>query len=893
MTSRWVSRSLAALVGAWALGSSAWAAEPVPVSFFQLSDPNLEVTVWAKSPQILNPTNIDIDARGRIWVAEGVNYRKHLNRKPEGDRIMVLEDTDGDGSADKAWPFVQEPFLRAPMGVAVIGNKVVVSMAPDLVVFTDVDGDAVFDASKGDTREVLLTGFNGRNHDHSLHSVTVGPDGKWYFSVGNCGAVFTDRDGKTWRIGASSQDSSWWPKDPAYTDRDPKSFGGQKSDDGRVYVGGFIARMNPDGTSVEILAHNLRNSYENCVTSFGDIFASDNDDQPACRTFAVLEGANYGFASRDGSRSWQADRRPGQDIRTATWRQQDPGVAPAGDIYGGGAPTGIVFYENGALGPQHEGTLLLCESARNTIFGYKPQREGAGWKLERFDFLTTNKEQKLIGTDFTGGERTAKADDTKTLFRPSDIAVGPDGALYISDWLDPRIGGHNDLDESLSGTIYRVAPKGFKSVVPEVDVTTINGAVEALKSPAVHVRVLGAERLRQARRQDDSNYPKADTEISGYPSARKLWVDLDDALSPAHRVNPSAEVQLAKYGYMRMLLPNGPERVLAARSRWGGNAEWPAAAVHFAKALPDGDATALEAFGMASAGVESDVYDALVPVLGSPDPLKWSEQFAALAWRLHPPQSVGGFRVRALAESLPEKDRKDALTAIGFNDGKEAAEAMLAVAVATKPGGAGVPADAAATPSGIVHATALWWLLNKKDGAWKPHGVGAALKEKGLYDPEAVSLTAIVLPEPPPATFGVDDVLKLAGDAGRGSAVSQRCLMCHRIGDAGLDFGPEMTGWGRTQPVEVVARALIDPSADIAHGFYGTRVETTDGLVIDGLLINDADPLVIQSMGGQTQMVPKARVKSKRPSERSLMMSAAALGLTAQDVADVAAFLKK
>lgn len=318
-------------------------AEPVPPNLFHLADEGHEVTVWAHSPMFYNPTNMDIDQYGRVWVAEGVNYRKHFDRRPEGDRIMVLEDSDGDGRADKSWVFVQEKFLRSPMGVAVIGNKVVVSTAPDLVVYTDNDGDAVFDASKGDTREVLLTGFNGRNHDHSLHSITVGPDGKWYFSVGNCGAYFTDNDGKTWRIGAGSQTSSWWPKDPNLADREPSSFGGQKSDDGKIYIGGFIARMNPDGTNVEILAHNLRNSYENCVTLSGNIFASDNDDQPACRTFGILEGANYGFASRDGSRSWQADRRPGQDIRTSSWRQDDPGVAPAGDVYGGGAPTGIVY----------------------------------------------------------------------------------------------------------------------------------------------------------------------------------------------------------------------------------------------------------------------------------------------------------------------------------------------------------------------------------------------------------------------------------------------------------------------------------------------------------------------------------------------------------------------
>lgn len=395
-------------------------------------------------------------------------------------------------------------------------------MSPDLVVYTDKDGDAVFDAAKGDTREVLLTGFNGRNHDHSLHSVNVGPDGKWYFSAGNCGAKFTDKSGKTFRISAK-QDASRWPQDPKLPDWDPNEIAGQKSDDGKVYVGGFIARMNPDGSHVEILAHNLRNSYENCVTSFGDIFASDNDDQPACRVFAVLEGGNYGFASADGARTWQADRRPGQNIQTATWRQDDPGVAPAGDIYGGGAPTGCVFYESGALGEKHEGTLLVCESARNTIFGYKPQPDGAGWILKRFDFLTTNKAGEFAGADFKGGSRSIKPEETKTLFRPSDIAVGSDSALYISDWLDPRTGGHATMDDAMEGTIYRVAPKGFKSAVPKLDLATLDGAIAALKSPAVHVRALASRELLASgfiNSESQDQLMKEKAAVNGFVGAR-------------------------------------------------------------------------------------------------------------------------------------------------------------------------------------------------------------------------------------------------------------------------------------------------------------------------------------------------------------------------------------
>ncbi|MCB1093015.1 MAG: hypothetical protein KDL87_15870, partial [Verrucomicrobiae bacterium] len=92
----------------------------LPLELFHLPE-GLEITLWASSPLFHNPTNIDIDPEGRIWVAEGVRYRKNFERRPEGDRIAVIEDTDGDGVADSSHTFVQEPALVAPLGVAVIG----------------------------------------------------------------------------------------------------------------------------------------------------------------------------------------------------------------------------------------------------------------------------------------------------------------------------------------------------------------------------------------------------------------------------------------------------------------------------------------------------------------------------------------------------------------------------------------------------------------------------------------------------------------------------------------------------------------------------------------------------------------------------------------------------
>lgn len=463
----------------------------IPIDLFKVPE-GLEVTLWAGSPMLLNPTNIDIDKDGRIWVAEGVRYRKNHGRRPEGDRIVVLEDTDGDGKADSSHLFVQEPGLVAPLGVAVIDNKVVVSQPPDLIVYTDVDRDLKFDASKGDQREVLLTGFQGQNHDHSLHSVTVGPDGKWVFNSGNTGGMFTDKSGKTFRIFGSYRPK---PIGPFPYPHDGAKYAGKPSDDGHTYVGGFSVRMNPDGTEASIIGHNYRNSYEQSQTSLGDVFQNDNDDPPACRVSWVMEYANFGFCSNDGQRAWKADKRPGQTTPIAEWRQEDPGIAPAGDVYGGGSPTGNVFYENGALGEKWTGTFFACEPGRNVIFAYQPKLEGAGFELKRTDFLTSNPEGKWAGSDFLGGGGSVNS-EIPTLFRPSDIAVGPDGALYVSDWIDPRVGGHQDLDASCSGAIYRIAPKGFKSKVPSFDLETVEGAISALESPAINVRPLGFSALK-------------------------------------------------------------------------------------------------------------------------------------------------------------------------------------------------------------------------------------------------------------------------------------------------------------------------------------------------------------------------------------------------------------
>ncbi|MEY2835810.1 MAG: hypothetical protein RLZZ557_1472, partial [Bacteroidota bacterium] len=657
---------------------------------------DLEVSLWAESPLFFNPTNMDVDAKGRIWVTEAVNYRNFNNdstkvlHHKKGDRIIILEDTDKDGKADKSTVFTEDRDLVSPLGIAVIGNKVVVSCSPNLIVYTDIDGD-----DKPDKKDILLTGFGGFDHDHALHAVVGSPDGKWRFNTGNAGPhMVTDKSGWTLRSGSSYNGGT------PYNNQNKAAL---VSDDGRIWVGGVQLEINPDGTGLRPVAHGFRNSYETYVDSYGDMWQNDNDDQVVtCRVSWLMEGGNAGFFSADGSRFWQADQRPGQDMFTAHWHQEDPGVMPAGDNSGAGSPTGVVLNEGDGLGSAYRGMLFSADAGRNLVFGYKPQLKGSGFDLKgkRTNFITSlSKDDEA----YVWNDKGHQADKRKW-FRPSDVMMGTDGAMYIADWYDPVVGGHQMKDSIGYGRIYRITPKGKNPIPPSIDFNTEDGLLEALKSPAVNVRAFGLERARASEFGENTKKMVKNllSSENPYHHARAAWL-LKAADSTGKKIleqwvagkdirlgvvafrvlrQSIAKPQLLKLISQQMGRSSFLDREMAIAMRDFNWVEKKELIGRITNRYDGNDDYLLETIGIIAQNHEEELYAHLTQKFSAKlqtAPGHWIKPYARLIWRLHPVSAIPKLKSWILNPSLPMAERKRAMTALAFINDTKAAKQMQAI----------------------------------------------------------------------------------------------------------------------------------------------------------------------------------------------------------------------
>ncbi|MEM7574293.1 MAG: PVC-type heme-binding CxxCH protein [Bacteroidota bacterium] len=472
----------------------------------------LELQLFAHEPMLVNPTNLDIDERGRAWVLEATNYRLFNNDfplDPAGDRILILEDTNGDGQADSSKVFYQGTDVNAALGIAKLGQHIYVAASPNLLIFTDADGDDI-----PEKKDTLFTGLDGIDHDHGVHAIVFGPDGKLYFNFGNEGKRLRHKDGQL-----------------------ATDIHGNRVEEGQSFRQGMIFRCNPDGSELEILGHNFRNNFEVAVDAFGSLWQSDNDDDgnEATRINYVMEYGNYGYQDEMTGAGWRAARvGMHAEIPQRHWHLNDPGVVPNLLQTGAGSPTGILVYEGVALPQVFQSQMIHCEPGQNVVRSYPVSPTAAGYSAELIPLM----------------------ESMDSWFRPSDICAAPDGSLLVADWYDAGVGGHLMADQQ-RGRIYRLYQTGnsdYLQTAPDLNqvelaIANLNHVNQATRYLAFQKVIDGGEeaitKLQEAITASDYDLRQKARMLFALAAMPDCWDCVDEALQLAYL---SQEPQLRMVG---------------------------------------------------------------------------------------------------------------------------------------------------------------------------------------------------------------------------------------------------------------------------------------------------------------------------------------------------------
>ncbi len=307
----------------------------------------------------------------------------------EKDEIWRLEDTDGDGFADVSTRILSDFFNEVTDvagGLLVRAKDMFVAIAPDLWRLRDTNGDGLPDQKTSISHGYAVhIGFSG----HGMSNPIEGPDGKIYWNIGDIGANITTAEGTNHR----------YPNE------------------------GIIARANPDGSDFEVFAHGLRNTHEFVFDDYGNLISSDNDgDHPgeSERLVHVVEGSDAGWRS-----NWQYGKYTDpknnsykvwmdEKLYKPRWEGQAAYIIPPIQNFHNG-PTGMVYNPGTALGKAWQNKFFLVEfvgnPARSPIWSFGLKPKGASFVLD--------------------GEK-----NVLTGILPTGIRFGPDGALYVADWVN-------------------------------------------------------------------------------------------------------------------------------------------------------------------------------------------------------------------------------------------------------------------------------------------------------------------------------------------------------------------------------------------------------------------------------------------------------------------------
>lgn len=377
--------------------------------------PGFRATAFAGEPVVHQPIAFTIDERGRLWVLENYSYP---DWSPYGrDRVVILEDTDGDGRSDSRKVFYEG--LNFASGIAVGHGGVWVGSAPYLLFIPDRNRD---DAPDGGP-QVILDGWGWHDTHETLNSFVWGPDG-WLY--GNQG-VFTHSN-----VGV-----------PGARDKD------------RVPLNACVWRYHPTKKIFEVFAEGMSNQWGLDFNDLGDAFVT------ACvipHLYHVVQGGHY-------------QRQAGQhfhpytygDIQTiADHFHYDKGVqwsdarfgAGGTDAAGGGhAHAGTLIYLGDSFPGEYRGTLFT-----HNVLGNRINREVL----------------KPIGSGYVGSHAPDFMKANDGWFRGLRLELGPDGSIFNSDWYDARACHQQQPHDRTNGRIYKISYGDSKHV--SVDLAKLTSA---------------------------------------------------------------------------------------------------------------------------------------------------------------------------------------------------------------------------------------------------------------------------------------------------------------------------------------------------------------------------------------------------------------------------------
>ena len=395
-------------------------------------DKGLEINLFASDPMIAKPIGMNWDEQGRLWVVSSRLYPHIKPGERSDDQVVVLEDTNDDGTADKSTVFAEN--LIIPTGIMPGDGGVYVANSTEILFLRDTNGDL-----REDERRVVLSGFGTEDTHHIIHAFRGGPDGMLYFNQ----SIYIHSHVET-------------------------PYGVR-----RLLAGG-IWHYRPETGELEVFSRGFVNSWGHIFNRYGQSFATDG---------AYGEGINYVF--------------PGSVFVTAhSAKKILRGLNP-------GQPKhcGLEIIQSSHFPSEWQGNLITNDFRGHRVNRFVLSESGSGY--------VSRQAPDLIRTSHAA-------------FRPIDVKIGPDGALYIADWYNPII-QHGEVDfrdprrDHVHGRIWRVTYKGRElAKKPRLAGEELPVIVNQLRSENGFTRHFAKRQLRQ------ENKPRVKAALNVLEQAGKL-----------------------------------------------------------------------------------------------------------------------------------------------------------------------------------------------------------------------------------------------------------------------------------------------------------------------------------------------------------------------------------